>query len=40
MNILYKNPNTSLIYLAGIKFKDLVSIIDFIYCGKVISEIQ
>ena len=35
MNLLYKNPSTSLIYLAGVKFRDLVSILDFMYCGKV-----
>jgi len=38
MNLLYKNPSTSLIYLAGVKFRDLVSILDFMYCGKVRME--
>ena len=36
LNLLYKNPvSNPLIFLYGIKFRNLVSILDFIYCGQV-----
>ena len=36
LNLLYKNPHSNpLIYLSGIKFRDLVSILDFMYRGQV-----